>query len=184
MKKILIVVDMQNGFNRYEQTKKLASDIRELTNGNFFDTIIATKFINKEGGQYARILNWHRLLNSPETDLIEGMKYDIVRKKHMYTCVDSHFMKMLRQINDNQKPTHIFIVGADTDCCVLKIATDLFEKGIWPIVLTDYCNSNGGPQSHMAGKLVMSRLIGDKCLVDGKITSIKQLEQIIDERSY
>ena len=184
MKKILIVVDMQNGFNRYEQTKKLASDIRELTNSNFFDKIIATKFINKKGGQYTRILDWHRLLRSPETDLIDGMKYDIVRKKYVYTCVDSRFIKMLRQINDNKKPTHVFIVGVDTDSCVLKIATDLFEKGIWPIVLIDYCNSNGGPQSHKAGILVMSRLIGNKCLVDGEITSREQLEQIISNRNY
>lgn len=182
MKKILIVVDMQKGFSRYEQTKKLASDIIELTNSGVFDAIIATKFINREGSLYTRILNWHRLIESPETDLINGLKYDIVRKKYVYTCVDSHFIATLRSINDGIKPTHVFIAGADTDCCVLKIATDLFEKGIWPIVLTDYCNSNGGPKSHEAGKLVLTRLIGKSCLVEGKLSSKEQLDMLLDER--
>lgn len=182
MKKILIVVDMQNGFNRYEQTKQLGCDIAELTNSGAFDTIIATKFINREGSQYTRILNWHHLMHSPETDLIDGLKYDMVRKKYVYTCVDSHFIKTLCTINGGKKPTHVFIVGTDTDCCVLKIATDLFEKGIWPIVLTDYCNSNGGPQSHEAGKLVLSRLIGERCLVGGKVSGSEQIESLLNER--
>ena len=46
MKDILIVVDMQNGFNRYEQTHILADKIIGLTNNNSFDYIIATRFLN------------------------------------------------------------------------------------------------------------------------------------------
>ena len=158
--------------------------MRELTNSGLFDTIIATKFINKEGSQYIRILNWHRLLESPETDLISNLHYDILVEKRVYTCINSEFLDLLKRLNDNQTPTHVFVVGADTDCCVLKIAADLFENDIWPIVLVDYCNSNGGPKSHEAGKLVMSRLIGTKCLVAGKIISKEQLENITQERKY
>ena len=37
MKNILIVVDIQNGFNRYEQTHILADKIVKLTNSGIFD---------------------------------------------------------------------------------------------------------------------------------------------------
>lgn len=43
------------------------------------------------------------------------------------------------------------MVGVDTDCCVMMLATALFEYNIRPIVLTQYCASNGGTESHNAG---------------------------------
>lgn len=184
MKDILIVVDMQNGFNRYEQTHILADKIIELTNNNSFDYIIATRFLNKEGSQYTKFLNWHHLIKSPETDLIKGIKSDTVVDKWIYTCVNDKFMAFLQEINEKEMPKHVFICGADTDCCVLKIATDLFEQGIMPIVLTDYCDSNGGPESHKAGLLAMKRLIGQKSLVDGIIASKDDVESVLSSRQY
>lgn len=74
MKNILIVVDMQNGFDRYEQTHKLAKKVIELTNSGIFDKIIATRFLNKEGSQYTKFINWHRLMSSPDIDLVEDRK--------------------------------------------------------------------------------------------------------------
>lgn len=182
MKNILIVVDMQNGFNRYDQTHVLAKKVIELTNGGFFDTIIATRFLNKEGSQYTKFLNWHRLMATPDIDIVEGIKYDVVVDKWIYTCVTKDFMNLLKHANGGKMPTHVFICGADTDCCVLKTATDLFEYYIMPIVLTEYCDSNGGPASHDAGIKVMTRLIGNKCLVSKKIRSKEDLNNIIAAR--
>lgn len=90
----------------------------------------------------------------------------------------------LKKLNDGEVPTHIFICGADTDCCVLKTATDLFEQSVMPIVLTEYCDSNGGPESHKSGIMVMDRLIGKKSIVADKITSKEDIEKIIAERQY
>ena len=151
MKNILIVVDIQNGFIRYDQTKELAKKIIHLVDSEVFDSVVATRFLNHEGSQYIKFLNWHRLLE---------------------------------ELNDGSTPSHVFLCGADTDCCVLKTSTDLFEKGIMPIVLTDYCNSNGGPNSHEAGLLVMGRLIGKKSIVPGEIHSREDLDKIIAERQY
>ena len=184
MKNILIVVDIQNGFNRYEQTHVLADKIIKLTNSGLFDKIIATRFRNKEGSQYTRFLNWHRLIESPDIDLVDGIKADEVVDKWVYTCITDEFMSLLKKINDGELPTHIFICGADTDCCVLKTATDIFEQGLMPIVLTEYCDSNAGPKSHEAGLLVMGRLIGKKCIVTDKIKDKKDLNRIIAERHY
>lgn len=184
MNSILIVVDMQNGFNRYEHMKKLANRVTELTNAGIFDCIIATRFINYEGSQYTKFLNWHRLIDKKDIDLIPNVKYDIAVDKNVYTCITPDFMNLLKDVNSKELPTHIFICGADTDCCVLKIATDLFENNIMPIVLTDYCASNGGEESHKSGILVMSRLIGRKSLVAGEIMSRDDVENIVLERQY
>ncbi len=54
----------------------------------------------------------------------------------------------------------VFIAGIDIDMCVLKIAMDLFDMGIEPIVLTDCCASTAGLQAHLAGLAVLSRNIG------------------------
>lgn len=184
MKNILIVVDIQNGFNRYEQTHTLADKIIKLTNSGIFDKIIATRFRNKEGSQYTKFLNWHRLIESPDIELVNGIKADEVVDKWVYTCITDEFMSLLKKLNDGEMPTHVFICGADTDCCVLKTATDVFEQGLMPIVLTEYCDSNAGPKSHEAGLLVMERLIGNKCIVADKISNRKDLNRIIAERQY
>ncbi len=184
MKNILIVVDLQKGFIRYNQTKDLVQRIIKLIESGVFDSIVATRFLNHEGSQYIKFLNWHRLLDSPDIDLVDGLKPDRIVNKYIYTCVDDSFINLLKELNDGSTPTHIFLCGADTDCCVLKTATDLFEKGIMPIVLTAYCNSNGGPSSHEAGLLVMRRLIGKKSIVSDEIQSCDDLKKIIVERQY
>lgn len=184
MKKILIIVDVQNGFCRYEQTKKIANRIATLSNSDLFDKIIATRFHNKEGSQYTKFLNWHGLISSPDIDIVEGVKSDIVIDKWIYTCVNNEFISLLKDLNDGIEPTHVFICGVDTDCCVLKISTDLFERGIMPVVLIDYCDSNGGLESHEAGILVMKRLIGKKSLYEGNINDKKTLDNILQKLKY
>lgn len=184
MKTILIVVDIQNGFIRYDQTRELANKIIKLVNGGIFDSVIATRFLNHEGSPYIKLLNWNRLLESPDIDLVEGLKPDKVIDKYIYTCVDDSFINLLKELNGGGVPTHVFLCGADTDCCVLKTATDLFEKDIMPIVLTAYCDSNGGPISNAAGLLVMRRLIGEKSTVPAEIHSRDDLKKIIAERQY
>ncbi|MDE6868194.1 MAG: isochorismatase family protein, partial [Clostridia bacterium] len=106
MKNILIVVDIQNGFNRYEQTHILADKIVKLTNSGVFDEIIATRFRNKEGSQYIKFLNWHRLIDSPDIELVDGIKADVVWDKWVYTCINDEFMALLKKLNDGEMPTH------------------------------------------------------------------------------
>ena len=81
-------------------------------------------------------------------------------------------------MNNGAYPEKIFITGADTDCCVLTIATALFEHNIKPVVLTRYCDSNGGSVSHEAGIACMTRLIGEEQLVDKEITGPEELETL------
>lgn len=159
MKKILICVDVQEGFARSPQTREIANKIVNLTNKHYFDYIIATQFINKNRA-FANIIKWNHLKNENEIKFVSGLRYDLVEKKHRYTCVDSKFIKILKTVNDEVIPTEVYICGMDTDCCVYKIAIDLFERGIRPIIISDYCQSNGGSKSHTAGLTVLKRNIG------------------------
>jgi nicotinamidase-related amidase len=90
--------------------------------------------------------------------------------------VNPNFIQRLCQLNGGEFPECVFIVGIDTDCCVLSIATALFETNIRPIVLTGYCASNGGMESHDAGIQCMKRLIGERQLMEKEILSIEDLK--------
>jgi len=54
--------------------------------------------------------------------------------------------------------------------CVLKIAMDLFDIGIEPMVFTDCCASTAGLQAHLAGLAVLSRNIGAMRLRDAGLS--------------
>ena len=96
----------------------------------------------------------------------------------MYSCVNADFLQLLSQCSNGKYPEQVFIAGVDTDCCVLKTATDFFEHNIRPVVLTEYCYSNGGQQSHEAGILCMKRLIGEKQLIKAQINTVLDLNMI------
>jgi nicotinamidase-related amidase len=57
------------------------------------------------------------------------------------------------------------ICGLDTEGCVLKSAVDLFEIGITPRVLSNYCASSGGHDYNEAGIKILKRLIGEKQVI-------------------
>lgn len=180
MKNIVIVVDMQNGFARYDQTVRLADKISDLLTKDVFDYVVATRFLNDDNSAYEKFFGWKRLKTQQEREIAAGIaeRVDFVFDKYIYNCVTPNFIQKLCQLNDGKYPEKVFIVGADTDCCVLTISTALFENNIRPVVLTQYCDSNGGPESHMAGLTCMKRLIGANQLVDIKIEKREDLENI------
>ena len=163
----LFVIDVQNGFV-CESTEHIVPEILSLMDG-FEGTVIATKFVNQDGSAYERFMDWNDLKTSPEIDLIPAVeeKADMVVEKEGYTACTAEMMAYLRE---NDVDT-VYLVGIDTDCCVLKTAADLFEYGIRPVVLADYCASNGGKASHDAGILVLERTVGEKQIVSGKFQS-------------
>lgn len=180
MSNILILVDMQNGFCKYEHSDKLILQIENLLKLNIFDYIIATKFLNHEGSMYTKLFDWHDLISEDDRSICDKLNnyWDILIEKSIYTCVDNSFIDILKRLNDDSIPEKIFVAGLDTDCCVLKIATDLFENGIRPVVLTKYCDSNGGPEYHLAGIMCLQRLIGEKQLYNEEILSKEDLYKI------
>lgn len=181
MNNILLVIDVQNGFVRNEETKENAKRISNLLSQKLFDKIISTKFLNGIDSPYYRWLHWPRLFESPDIDLLPMVNKfsDYIIEKRFYSCDQRQLINTLKECNDGALPSHVFICGTDTDCCVQVNSTMLFELGIHPIVLTNYCASNGGPESHKAGLEVMRRTLGRMHLIDDTLTSREKLVDIL-----
>ena len=129
---------------------------------------------------YEKMFGWKQLKTEEERMVPEEIAKHVnyYADKYIYNCVNANFIQRLCQLNDGEYPKQVFVIGADTDCCVMTIATSLFENNIRPIVLTKYVDSNGGPDSHNAGLLVMKRLIGANQLVDYDPKTKQELEKI------
>ena len=165
MTSCLLLIDVQEGFIT-EGTEHVIPRIEELLSKKKFDHIAATRFINSENSPYRNILNWDKLTDGPETDLVPAVceAADTIFEKDVYTAVSKEFLKYLSKNSVDE----LFIAGIDTDCCVLKTAADLFEKNIRSRVLAYYSASNGGQQSHDAALCVLHRLIGNDNVIPGK----------------
>jgi nicotinamidase-related amidase len=155
----LLVVDVQCGFiNSF--TRHIPSRIARLIETGAFETVLFTRFVNSPDSPYHTLLDWHGSSGPPETDLAEELaclaKDGNVYDKHGLTGVPD----ALAQRVTRDRLHAIRVVGIDTDMCVLKIAMDLFDLGVEPIVLIDCCASTAGLQAHLAGLAILSRNIG------------------------
>lgn len=157
--KCLFVIDVQNGFVS-DKTRMVLPKIEQLMSCFGDGIIIATQFINTENSGFTDIMHWERLKTTPEIDLIPFVKEKathIIQKTIYSACTDEVMQLLL-----NNKVTEAYLAGIDTDCCVLSTAISLFERNIRPIVLEQYCASNGGDISHQAAITVLKRTIGLK----------------------
>lgn len=180
MKKILLLIDMQNGFLQNRNTKECCKRVESLLEKNLFDVVIATRFINCDNCAYERLLDWDACKTKEEQTIPTSIKKTItdIQDKYIYNCVNPNFLQRLAQINDGVLPNTIYLAGVDTDRCVLVSATTLFEHNIRPVVLERYCASSGGEIYHQAGLFCLSRLIGEDQLYFKEITAQKEFEDI------
>jgi nicotinamidase-related amidase len=161
----LLVVDVQQGFlNQF--TSHIPERIVTLIGRDNHDPILFTRFLNPPNGPYHRFLDWHACEGPPETDLAPALERfadeERVFTKPGYTGISDELATWLRDSGAER----VTIVGIDTDMCVLKVAMDVFDLGIEPIVLIDCCASTAGLQAHLAGLAVLSRNIGPYQLQD------------------
>ncbi|HEY9878800.1 MAG TPA: isochorismatase family cysteine hydrolase [Leptolyngbyaceae cyanobacterium] len=161
----LLVVDVQTGFIN-DFTHHIPQRIARLIEQKNYSPILFTRFVNLSEGPYTRLLQWHGCNNQPETDLSEDLA-PYVRPELVFSKLGLCGMPgELKDYLCDQQIKQVAVAGIDTDMCVLKIAMDLFDQGIEPIVLTDCCASTAGLQAHLAGLAVLSRNIGAQRLRD------------------
>ncbi|MBD2260198.1 isochorismatase family cysteine hydrolase [Pseudanabaena sp. FACHB-2040] len=161
----LLVVDVQTGFIN-DFTHHIPQRVARLIKQKIYSPLLFTRFINSAEGPYTRFLKWDGCNEAPETDLSEDLapyiKPEFVFSKRGLCGMPIELVDYLCDRQTQQ----VAVVGIDTDMCVLKIAMDLFDRGIEPIVLTDCCASTAGLQAHLAGLAVLSRNIGAQRLRD------------------
>ena len=161
----LLVVDVQLGFlNPF--TRHIPGRIVRLIERGEHGPILFTRFVNIAGGPYHRFLDWHECAGEPDTNLAPELERfaapDRVFTKPGYAGLSDELADHLRTAGFEQ----VVLAGIDTDMCVLKVAMDVFDLGIRPIILVDCCASTSGLQSHLAGLAVLARNIGADQLRD------------------
>lgn len=156
MHRTLLVVDVQNSFIN-EFTAAIPGRVRLLIERGRFDQVLFTRFVNVPDSPYRRLLDWHECAEPPATEisleLAELVEPDRVFDKPGFTGIPDDLATRLRQ----DEPDEVAIVGIDTDMCVLKVAMDVFDLGITPVVLVDCCASTAGLQAHLAGLATLAR---------------------------
>ncbi|MBD1849284.1 isochorismatase family protein [Leptolyngbya sp. FACHB-711] len=161
----LLVVDVQTGFIN-DFTHHIPPRVVRLIEQKIYSPILFTRFINLSDGPYTRLLNWNGCHGEPETNLAADLA-PYIQSQFVFSKPGLCGMpiELVDYFCDHQIQ-QVAVVGIDTDMCVLKIAMDLFDRGIEPLVLTDCCASTAGLQAHLAGLAVLSRNIGAQRLRD------------------
>jgi nicotinamidase-related amidase len=148
---ILLAVDVQEEFRdqdgRYE---RIVSYIKR--DGGRYDRVYATMCANSPDSPFVKNNVW--------LDCLDGVKPlafspDKTVVKYSYGCLDYQWLN---------KENHYDIIGFNTDCCVLKVALDLFDRGYDFRVLTEYCYSSDGASEHQRGVAVLRSLLGPMVL--------------------
>lgn len=150
----LLIIDMQKGF--ICKNDKLVYKIESLIEQKQFDHIVYSKFINTKNSIFEKQLSWFKLQSEKEQSIVLDTKNNMIIKKYAYSAFTK---ELINFINENNIET-IYICGLDTDACILKTALDIFEFGITPKVLKDYCKSSGGKKYHTSAIKILFRNIG------------------------
>lgn len=176
MKKVLLLVDVQQGFIN-KQTKECYTRIEELLNTNIFDFVAATQYHNFDNSPYERFLNWKQFKDKMDYSIPEEIerKIDIIFPKVTYAPDIKHILDTLNILINDKKIQEIYLAGFDTDACVLATAFSLFDNNIRPIVLSHYCWSGGGELYHNTGLSCLERSIGKKQIIDKTVTKKSDL---------
>ena len=157
----LLVVDVQRRFLN-EFTGHIPERVAQLIRRGTYTPVLFTRFINTRNSPYRRLLDWYGCEREPDTDLtLELVRYatpERVFLKHSFTGLSARFTTWL----EGQRVERMAVAGLDidTDMCERKVARDLFQRGIEPLVLVDCCASTAGAQTHLAGLTLLSRNSG------------------------
>ncbi|MGC5398931.1 isochorismatase family cysteine hydrolase [Streptomyces sp. DT20] len=163
----LVVIDMQNGFVNHHSRHAVPAVSDLVAQWTAVGRpVIFTRYFNYPGSSYERFFKWHRLQESPETDIVPELAeaaahaYRIIDKTG-YTLFTPEATELIRQ----EGWADLVFCGIATESCVLKSAADAFERGHAPWIVTDACATDAGPDVHEAGLVVARRLIGSGQLV-------------------
>ena len=130
----LLVVDLQRQFKDKDgQYDKCLSYIRRNIDG--YDRVYATLFSQMVGGElndnYQSMLNWDDCISCSKEDLefteIGGIEV-IPKNGYGIADIDKYITK-----NDE-----VFVIGCDTDACIMAVCFQLWDRGINFRILTEY----------------------------------------------
>ncbi len=162
MKNALIIIDVQNYFVN-DHTKNIPEKIAHFLSENKFDFILFTKFVNHEGSNFFKLLDWKRCVGSPDTDIHHTLE-KFVRKDNLFEKASYSIFKSdgLDNFLKRNQITKLFLCGIDIDACVLASAFDAFDLGYEVEVLTDLSRSHSGKRLDTAALEIIKKNLEKK----------------------
>ena len=122
MSKVLIIIDVQKGFAE-KKTMHVVDFIRSLLQKERFDVIVQSRWENYMGSKYETDLGYDSVGNSAETELLIPEHSDHVITRTCYSCMCDKLRRLINKDDD------IYVVGLETDACVLATLFDLWDEG-------------------------------------------------------
>lgn len=159
----LLIIDVQNGFVKNEATRSIVPKINRLVEAFGANRVLASKFLNPEGGLWEMLMDWHELKQPPDTDLYPELAVteDSGYTKQTYSAWNETVHRYCKERGIKE----LYLCGIDTDQCVLATAIDVFSAGIKPVIITDCCASSAGEDFHAAALKLLERLVGKEQLI-------------------
>lgn len=152
MKKLLLIIDVQNAFIN-KKTKHILKRINSLLDSNTYDDVIFTRFINSKDSLWYKKINYKRCIEDKDNVIPFNTKDYLVMDKKIYSAYNDELVKFIKDNNIDE----IYLCGIDTGACILKTALDLFDNGYNVFVLKDYCSSTRGRIFHNRALSIIKR---------------------------
>lgn len=158
---VLVVVDVQNGFVSPASAHVIPVVVNLVDQWQSAGApVLMTRYINYEGSPYTRLLQWSKMQDSPEIDIVPELQPYVARSHILDKRIYTTFTAEGKDLFTRHSWKTAYIVGLDTESCVAQTAVGAFENNVHPIVIVDGCASHAGAQAHDAGMFVMRRNIG------------------------
>lgn len=144
----LLFVDVQPEFAKDMVGRKLYKRLLQFEQKVFpYYTVIAPIYRNKGNINMSRLVQWNDM-------------QEVSRPQFKAHYVYEHSGYSIREYPKFSSGDIVYVVGFDTDACVLSACFDLFDLDVNFKIIVDGCWSSGGKKMHQAGLEVMKRQFG------------------------
>jgi nicotinamidase-related amidase len=161
MSKLLVVIDMQKGFNCPE-AGLVVSNFNKFA--HYFENVSFAMFENRKNSLFETQLKWVDFQNDEDRQLIDGIKIPgnaLFTNHHNYTVYNDELKELINKL----KPTDIYLSGLFSDVCLLKTSMDMFDDGIVPYIIKDLSASPHGSVAHDVAFAAMEEALGKDRIV-------------------
>ena len=156
MNKILIVVDLQNGFMNKSNYIALKDKIEQLITNSNYEKIIFTKYLNDKtkNSFYIDKLNYNRLTTTDEQEICLPMPNNSIIFEKCGYGLEQKELERLKSYGEHE----VDICGLKADACVYAIALQCFDNNIYPNILFNYVECN--PKLKDTMKIIFTKQFG------------------------
>ena len=96
MKKLLLVIDVQNDFIN-DNIKDYVAKIEELIVSNKYDEIVFTKFINNENSKWYKELNYKGCIDKQGQAIVIDTQEHKIFEKTIYSALNNELRKFIKE---------------------------------------------------------------------------------------